>query len=93
MKATDRQCVQDMFTQMYGNAWALKKFIDDNVTGDFDLTAPLTPGATFNYDAESDEADKQTLRQIDGKTFRTYPINNYDENAEFSLDFSLDFTA
>lgn len=91
--ATDRQSVLDIISQVYGKVWVLDKFIDDNITGDFDLTAQVIPGSAFNYDSESDEADKQILRQIENKIFRTYPISNENENAEFNLDYNLDFTA
>lgn len=92
--STDRQSMQDIIAQCYGNVWVpLEKFINDNVSGDYDLTAQIIPGISINYDPESDEADKQVLRQIENKIFRTYPINNDNENAEFNLDYNLDFTA
>lgn len=61
----------DLIIQVYGTRDALEVFLNNNISGDFQLDAVL-PQRTWQYDIENDAADKKALRKLKGAFIKTY---------------------
>lgn len=90
-KAVTNQSILDVAIQLYGSVGALRKVLDDNITGNFELGGAVTPKTELVYDIEDDAVNKRVLRRLNNRYVMTYRSKTDATNIAITTEEGFDF--